>query len=113
MTGASLFETLRLKDEDTLEEEQIRGWSVRISRDNADKAMFITAQSDRQIALGNDSDALRRFLMEEGKAIPLPAGKKTLIGRTVAGMAVPMPGSGCWERRKRGTASFPLNKPAN
>lgn len=87
--GRFPFETLRLKEEDILEEEQIRGWNVRISRDNADKTMFITAQSDRQIALSNDPEALRRFLMEEGKEIPLPAGKKTLIGRTVAGMLVP------------------------
>ena len=87
--GRFPFQTLRLAEDEVRESEQIRGWSVEISRDNTDNSMLITAQSDRQIVLSNDPEALRRFLMEEGTEIPLPAGKKTLIGKTVAGMLFP------------------------
>lgn len=87
--GRFPFATLRMTEAGRRDEEQIRGWSIQISRDDSDESMLITARSDRQVALSNDPEALRRFLMEEGQETPFPTGKKTLIGRRTAGMVLP------------------------
>ncbi|TSC60116.1 MAG: hypothetical protein Greene041662_231 [Candidatus Peregrinibacteria bacterium Greene0416_62] len=88
--GRFPFQTLRLSEIASEEEsEQIRGWAVQISRDQVDSAMLITAVNGRQTAISNDAELLRRFLMEEGSAIPLPVTKRPLISRIVAAMLIP------------------------